>query len=67
MSHEPFIVSRVARQLIIEYGECATSAASIFMEESLKAGHLDQVRNWEAVKDALLQMQPGTVTKIKTT
>ena len=67
MSGEPFIVSRVARQLIIEFGEGAAEAASIFSEECRNAANLEGELNWKAVKDALLCMKPGAVSKIKAT
>lgn len=65
MSGEPFIVSQVARQLVIEFGETAPSAARIYMEECRIGGNLEGVQNWEAVLEALLRMHPATVSSIQ--
>jgi hypothetical protein len=64
MSGELFIVSRVARQMIIEFGESAPAAARINMEECRIEGDIEGIQNWETVLEVLLRLHPATVSSI---
>jgi hypothetical protein len=59
MSSEPFNVSRVTRELLLEYGDRAVVVARVFIEECRYAGDAKEAKRWEAVRDALIQFNPG--------
>lgn len=65
MNEASSLVSRLARQLIIEYGESAPSMAQNFIERCRSAGDLDWARSWETVRLILLRLQPGEVSTFK--
>lgn len=64
MSNLHPIVSDLARQMVIEYGDGAQSVVYGFIERSRSAGDFDWVRNWEAVLGALPQLQLSTASQI---
>jgi hypothetical protein len=65
MNDESSIVSRLARQLVIEYGESAPSMADSFIERCRGAGDIEGTRNWETVRHVLLRLQPGGASNFK--
>ena len=64
MSNEHPIVSHLARQMVIEYGESAQSVVRSFIERCRSEGDFAWVQNWEAVWSALPQLQPRATSKI---
>jgi hypothetical protein len=63
MNDKSPIVSQLARQMFIEYGDSAQSVVRGFIERCRSAGDFDWAQNWEAVCGALLQLQPGRASK----